>query len=797
MFNYHNLDDIEFEELCKDVMQKELNTELRTFGKGRDGGIDLKDNVPGCNIIVQVKHYINSTVSNLLSSLNNEVEKVQKLNPKKYYVCCSKELSSPKTTEIYNLFDNYMESEKNIYTLKEIDDFLQRPENADIVRKNFKLWLESSNILSEIYNQDIFIDCKVLLNDIKEEYKFYVQTISYNESIEILSKERTLILIGSPGVGKTVTSKMLILYYANEDYRVRYTTNGEISSIKKAISTDKDTKEVILLDDCLGQYYFKMKDTQENELISLIKYIKSNPKKILILNSRVTIFNEAKEHSLEFCDFITNKKINIKTIDMDKISPIEKAKIFYNNLYFNNIPPLYYQSIRNNRNYYKIINHKNYNPRIIEYVTQPERYSKVKSDEYFEFIMNNLNNPEDVWKNEFTKRITSIDRIFMLILFSLTDTNVKYETMRECFNKRLELINDIDTTIDNFKTTLSRLNKSMIKIIDNNGKREISVLNPSINDYLKGIFYENCLELNNIKKSIIYYEQIKRCYDENEIESLIIEKINDKSILKLKMEHELEQKGIETLLLYKICEFQIMLENYIPNVKLFIENIWEYGKDKMFILSKLLHEPLYSYYRVNEFISNISIITTILESFENEELIDIMEMIYSKLKNKNDKSLLEEFKGICIESMKENMVYYVDGFKMDEYIYNLDLDDYFAESKSKTYMINGKVIKDRFELEACFTDDVIDTLKEEAESNLKSKLKLLVNKLSIEEIKGEINNYLNNINLSEYIEESDIQSVVESYLQPSYDDRYGDDDYYIDNSKYNEIDYIFDRTIDN
>ena len=64
MFNYANLNDVEFENLCKDVMEKKLSTSLRLFAKGRDGGIDLTDNTRTHNIIVQAKHYIGSKFPN-------------------------------------------------------------------------------------------------------------------------------------------------------------------------------------------------------------------------------------------------------------------------------------------------------------------------------------------------------------------------------------------------------------------------------------------------------------------------------------------------------------------------------------------------------------------------------------------------------------------------------------------------------------------------------------------------------------------------------------------------------------
>ena len=69
MLNYANLNDVEFEYLCQDIMQKKLTVELHRFARGKDKGIDLADDVHTKNIIVQVKHYMASSVSQLITKL--------------------------------------------------------------------------------------------------------------------------------------------------------------------------------------------------------------------------------------------------------------------------------------------------------------------------------------------------------------------------------------------------------------------------------------------------------------------------------------------------------------------------------------------------------------------------------------------------------------------------------------------------------------------------------------------------------------------------------------------------------
>ena len=180
MLNYGNLNDVEFEYLCQDIMQEKLGIEIYHFAVGCDGGVDLCDNVHTKNVIVQVKHYYNSTVTQLISSLKNELKKVKLLNPKHY-----------------------------------------------------KLWIELTGILQNIVNGETFIDCEVLLSSIENDKKFFVQTQAFYKALHYLENNKTLFIVGNPGVVKTITSKMLVLYYAAIKYKVRYTTNTtDLQSLK-------------------------------------------------------------------------------------------------------------------------------------------------------------------------------------------------------------------------------------------------------------------------------------------------------------------------------------------------------------------------------------------------------------------------------------------------------------------------------------------------------------------------------------------------------------------------------------
>lgn len=761
MYNYSNLNDVEFEALCKDVMEKKLSTNLRLFAKGRDGGIDLTNNAVTHDIIIQVKHYIGSTFSNLRTTLKKEIKNVYKWKPNQYYVCCGMQLTDANINEIYNMFTEFMDSDQNIISLKEIDEFLQLPENIDVVRKHYKLWLYASNILNEIFNQNIFIDCETLFNDIEEDSKYFVQTEIYNHCTEYLDKNGLLMITGGPGVGKTITSKMLVLYFAVQGYRVRYTTNGDITDIKRSLANDKDCKEIVLLDDCLGQHYFNMKNTQEDELLSLIKFVRVFKNKKIILNSRITIFNEAKDRSYEFKIFFQEKKIKNHTINMDDITALEKAKIFYNHLIYKRIPREYYESIKRSKNYLKIVQHSNYTPRIIEHVTYRTNFLKVAPDDYFDYIFENLSCPHDIWKNEFERRLKEVDRAFISTLYSLTDTTVKYSVLKECFDERLSKMNNVDYTINNYESVLSRLNQSIINLVDNKGTMYVGVINPSVNDYMKTVFNDNMLELNEVRNSIKHFNQFERCYSKGDLSTIFFQLITSEKILNIDFSSQDEKNYF---IAANVCQYYIKQQHYKQTIVDYLNNSYGYYYPSpgewlphIKILEILLDDNLFSYYSFSSFISDENCINNLFMDLDLDELIATINLL-SQCYRRNDIEV-SWFKTLCQTAIINSISSQVEDVDASDYCENYDIGDLINENTKMYYYRDHEDVEiDRdaitHTLEKWVAEDIENEILEKL-SQLDETVLIHADKLIKE-----------NLNLD------GIDGIIDSHFEPDYDDEY-------------------------
>ena len=712
MYQYGNLSDFEFELLCRDIMERKLGCPLRCFAPGRDGGVDITETKLSGKHMVQVKHYIDSPYRTLLSSLKRELPKVKQKQPEHYYVCCAKQLTAQNISEIYQLFSEYMDDAEAVVDLVEIDNFLHQKENADILERHYKLWLESTSVLEQLGNQDIAIDCDAFFYQIKKEQKLFVKTKYYEEGRQILENEHMLMLLGDPGVGKTMLTKMLALAFAAEGYRIRYTTNGELADLKRALSADRKRKELIVLDDCLGQHYFKMQETKENELLALVKYIMRNPAKLLIMNSRVTIFHEAKERSCDFRYFMEDENIKIRKLEMNGLDEEEKGRIFYNHLYFAEIPEEYYRNVYEDRRYRAIVRHPNYTPRLVEFVTKKKNYEQVAPDHYAAFIMDCLENPRELWKDEFTRKLGPEDRALLLTLYSLTDTSVEEPVLVRAFLKRLSGLEGMDTTRNLYEEALRRLTDSMVQMIEQNGRKRIGVCNPSINDFLKNYIRENPMEQANMPAYATEYVQLERiCPDRVE------EFVRNGQIYQYHFSMLEEMRG---KILGAICSREIRDICYTEFVQAFLKEpgscYTDKGDKSVEILFALLQEKMDAFYHTRENLKQET-----LEEFLMElDLLDY-EIIAREAKKTSGEWLFTKYRKSFERGLQNAVEAYARDVDQSDYYDGYDVNTAIEEST----FYNGEA------LECDFSSATLEW-EERIREDIYNEIMGIVNKFPVE-----------------------------------------------------------------
>lgn len=79
-------------------------------------------------------------------------------------------------------------------------------------------------------------------------------------------------------------------------------------------------------------------------------------------------------------------------------------------------------------------------------------------------------------------------------IYSFSDLYTDLDLIRKNFDKRLSTETNIDITVNQFESSLTRLLEGFVILIDIDKTKKISMANPSVNDYLDGFLKENLLE---------------------------------------------------------------------------------------------------------------------------------------------------------------------------------------------------------------------------------------------------------------------------------------------------------------
>lgn len=480
-YNFAALDDKEFEALAVDLVGILNDVRVERFKPGKDRGVDgrwFASNEK--EIIVQCKHWMRSGVKALIKHLSqSEKPKIDKLNPARYLLVTSVELSRQNKVAIRDALAPHIRSESDVLGSEDIHDLLAR--YPEIENSHYKLWLSSAAVISRIINNAVHGRSQFDARAIQSRLPLFVKTGDYDKVSSLLNRKRAVIITGVPGIGKTTLAEQLIVEHLADGYdlvSIRDINEGE------AVYTI-DTKQLFYFDDFLGRNLLEaIAQRSDSQIVGFIKRIRHDPLKRFVLTSRSNILNQGKHLTDLFG--LNNLEQNEYEVHVRHMRRLDRARILYSHIWHSSLSDEMLGQLFAEKRYKTIADHRNFNPRLIAFITDSDKTSSVLADRYWDHVVATLENPQDLWSHFFSSQLSQ-DCRDLVYLVVLNGKSISDRHLREAFRQiRPRVSYDIGKLEHDMMVAIKVCVDSVLNrgIDSQTGSVSYDLYNPSIADYV-------------------------------------------------------------------------------------------------------------------------------------------------------------------------------------------------------------------------------------------------------------------------------------------------------------------------
>ncbi|WP_371332082.1 hypothetical protein [Klebsiella quasipneumoniae] len=485
-YDFRNLSSADFEDLVLDLIGKEERLRFEAFCVGPDNGIDGRHAYAGKNVILQAKHYEGSSFSKLMTAMKRERLSIDKLAPTRYILATSRKLTPANKGNLASLIGPSLKSEADIWGPEDINGLLRK--YPEVLKSHIKLWLSGAGILEQVVRAAAHTFAALTMEEIEQKVRVYASNPSFGESLVTLNKYGLLIISGPPGVGKTTLAEMLCYTFLSDQWEL-----VPIRSLEDGFSAIIDSKkQIFLFDDFLGKVALDRQALahKDSDLMRFMNRVRRSPNARFILTTRGYIFEEARRVS----EYLGDQRLDVTkyVLDVGVYTRRIKARILYNHLLVSGTPKSHIQALLESNKIAKIVDHKNYNPRIIEAMTDALRTNDIKSINYPTVFIDTLNNPSQIWDTAFRTHIDHRCQHLLIAMFFLSEYGVAFADLHSSFDKlhtTMSTAYGLPHGPKDFEEALRILEGSFIKII-NIRKPVVSFINPSLKDYLSSYLFD-------------------------------------------------------------------------------------------------------------------------------------------------------------------------------------------------------------------------------------------------------------------------------------------------------------------